>query len=217
MGEVRPPTRGRGNSFTTPNVARRDIDQNRATVMNDGIEEYDSSKDSATEQNSCPSFERDILPLTAELYRRALGYTKNASDAEDLVQETLLKAYNAFDRLREDTYLRAWLLRIMRNAWISDHRARQRRPAESLVGEVDDGADYAVSAETQVFRQVLDPDVSAALLSLSTEMRETLYWVAVEGMSYRETADIMGVPEGTVMSRMHRSRASMRRSLGDAA
>lgn len=217
MGEVRPPIRGRGKSFTTTNVARSDIDKNRATFMSIDTKDNDASKDSATEQNSCPSFERDILPLTAELYRRAVGYTKNVADAEDLVQETLLKAYNAFDRLRDDTYLKAWLLRIMRNTWISDHRARLRRPTENLVGEVDDRAEHALSAENQVFRQLMDPDVSAALFSLSTEMRETLYWVAIEGMSYREAADIMGVPEGTVMSRMHRSRASMRRSLGDAA
>lgn len=216
MGEVRSSIPGRGSSFTTPNVVRRDIDENRVTFMDNG-EPNDSRNDSAAEQVSCPSFERDVLPLAPELYRRAVGYTKNAADAEDLVQETLLKAYNAFDRLRADTYLRAWLLRIMRNAWISDYRARLRRPAESLVGEVDDGTDHAVSAENQVFRHLLDPDVSAALFALSTEMRETLYWVAVEGMSYRETAEIMGVPEGTVMSRMHRSRASMRRSLGDAA
>lgn len=141
----------------------------------------------------------------------------NAADAEDLVQETMLKAYNAFDRLDDHTYLKAWLLRIMRNTWISDHRARLRRPTERLVGEIDDGAEYALSAESQVFRDQLDPDVSEALFALSAQMRETLYWVAVEGMTYRETADIMGVPEGTVMSRMHRSRASMRRSLGDAA
>ncbi|NTY61897.1 sigma-70 family RNA polymerase sigma factor [Mycolicibacterium sphagni] len=152
--------------------------------MSIGIEDNDASKDSGTEQNSCPSFERDILPLTAELYRRALGYTKNAADAEDLVQKTLLKAYNAFDRLRGDAYLKAWLLRIMRNTWISDHRARLRRPTENLVGEVDDGTEHALSAENQVFRQLMDPDVRAALFSLSTEMRETLYWVAIEGMSY---------------------------------
>ena len=167
--------------------------------------------------NNHSEFERDVLPLTAELYRRAVGYTNNAADAEDLVQETLLKAFNAFDRLRDDTYLRAWLLRIMRNTWISDYRARLRRPAESLVGEFDDAAEHEMSAENQVFRHRLDPDVSAALLSLSAEMRETLYWVAMEGMTYREAADIMGIPEGTVMSRMHRGRASMRRSLGDAA
>ena len=162
-------------------------------------------------------FERDVLSLTADLFRRALGYTKNAADAEDLVQETMLKAYNAFDRLCEDTQFRAWLFRIMRNVWISDYRTRLRRPAENLVDEFDDVAEHVMSAENQVFRHLLDPDVSAALMSLSADMRETLYWVAIEGMTYREAADIMGVPEGTVMSRMHRSRASMRRSLSTAA
>ncbi|MCX2929852.1 sigma-70 family RNA polymerase sigma factor [Mycobacterium sp. CVI_P3] len=167
--------------------------------------------------NSDSEFERDILPLAGDLYRRAVGYTKNSADAEDLVQDTMMKAFNAFDMLREDTHFLAWLLRIMRNTWISNYRARLRRPAESLVGELDDGTECALSAEAQVFRQLLDPDLSAALSALSTEMRETLYWVAVEGMTYREAADIMGVPEGTVMSRMHRGRTSMRRALGDAA
>jgi RNA polymerase sigma-70 factor (ECF subfamily) len=167
--------------------------------------------------NHDTEFERNVIPFTAELYRRALGYTHNAADAEDLVQETMLKAFNAFDRLPDDTYLKPWLLRIMRNAWISDYRARQRRPRESLVGEVDDTVEHVISAESQVFRNQLDPDVRTAMLLLRSEMRETLYWVAVEGMTYRETADIMGVPEGTVMSRMYRGRASMRRSLGRVA
>lgn len=129
--------------------------------------------------NHASEFEQEVLPFAAELYRRALGYTNNSADAEDLVQETLLKAYNAFGRLREDTYIRAWLLRIMRNTWISDYRTRQRRPAESLVGVIADGrfdgTQHVASAENQVFRHVMDPDVAAALGSLSADMRETLY------------------------------------------
>ena len=167
--------------------------------------------------NDDSEFERDIMPFTAELYRRALGYTRNAADAEDLVQETLLKAFKGHHKLCGEPYFRAWLLRILRNTWISDYRSRLHRPPERLVGEVEDGAEAVMSAENQVFQQQLDPDVRAALFSLSAAMRETLYWVAVEGMSYREVADLMGVPEGTVMSRMHRGRAGMRRSLGDAA
>jgi RNA polymerase sigma-70 factor, ECF subfamily len=167
--------------------------------------------------NDDSDFERDVMPFSAELYRRALGYTRNAADAEDLVQETLLKAFKAYHKLCGEPHFRAWLLRIMRNTWISDYRSRLHRPVENLVGDVEDGVDTAISAEGQVFRQQLDPDVSAALGALSNAMRETLYWVAIEGMSYREVADIMGVPEGTVMSRMHRGRAGMRRSLGRAA
>ncbi len=166
-------------------------------------------------------FEQAVLPYTVELHRRAMGYTNNPADAEDLVQETLWKAFKAFRKLRDDTYVRAWLLRILRNTWISNYYSSLRRPAESLSGDLADGrldhaADNVVSAESQVLRDMPDPDVIAAFLSLSADMRQTLYWVAIEGMTYRQVADIMGVAEGTVMSRMYRSRAGMRRSLGCA-
>ncbi len=168
-------------------------------------------------------FEQAVLPHTSELHRRAMGYARNNhADAEDLVQETLLKAFNAFHRLPDDRYLRAWLLRILRNTWISDYRTSLRRPAEKLGGDLADGhldyvADNAVSAESQVLRSMLDPALAAAFDSLSADLRETLYWVAIEGLTYREAADILGVAEGTVMSRMYRTRAGMRQSLGRAA
>lgn len=172
--------------------------------------------------NHHSEFEQAVLPYTAELHRRALGYTSyHNADAEDLVQETLLKAFNAFPRLHDHTYLRAWLLRILRNTWIAHYRNGLRRPAERLEGDLADArfhhAASVGSAESQVLRDMLDPDVAAALLSLSTDMRQTLYLVAIEGMTYREVADIMGVAEGTVMSRMFRTRADMRQSLDRAA
>lgn len=173
--------------------------------------------------NRHSEFEDAVLPHTAELQRRAMGYANNNhADAEDLVQETLLKAFNAFHRLPDDVYLRAWLLRILRNTWISDYRTSLRRPAESLGGDLADGhldyaADNALSAESQVLRSMLDPALATAFGSLSADMRETLYWVAIEGLTYREAADIMGIAEGTVMSRMYRCRAGLRESLGRAA
>jgi len=141
-----------------------------------------------------------------DLYRRALAYTKNDAHADDLVQETLLKAYKAFDKLRLETHLRAWLLCIMRNTWINNYRADLRRPVETLVGDIADGqldsvvphgSGHVLSAEHQALRHMLDPELAAALLTLSEDMRETVYYVAVLGMKCREEAELMGVPAGT--------------------
>jgi len=161
---------------------------------------------SATAGDSVRSFERDVLPL-----------------ADDLVQETLLKAYKAFDKLRLETHLRAWLLCIMRNTWINNYRADLRRPVETLVGDIADGqldsvvphdSGHVLSAEHQALRHMLDPELAAALLTLSEDMRETVYYVAVLGMKCREEAELMGVPAGTLLSRIHRIRTNLRRSLG---
>jgi RNA polymerase sigma-70 factor (ECF subfamily) len=168
-----------------------------------------------------PTFEAAVLPLTDELYRRAYAYTRNASDAEDLVQETLLKAYRAFDALGENAHHKAWLLRILRNAWITAYRASQCRPAENLVGYFDDDrestlsarAHQAHSAEHIVLRDIPHPRLEAALSALPESVRLTVYYIAIEGMSHREVAGVMGVPKGTVMSRMHRGRHRLRHCL----
>ncbi len=182
-----------------------------------------SRHSSATAGDSVRSFERDVLPVAGDLYRRALAYTKNDAHADDLVQETLLKAYKAFDKLRLETHLRAWLLCIMRNTWINNYRADLRRPVETLVGDIADGqldsvvphgSGHVLSAEHQALRHMLDPELAAALLTLSEDMRETVYYVAVLGMKCREEAELMGVPAGTLLSRMHRIRTNLRRSLG---
>ena len=167
-------------------------------------------------------FERDVLPLVGDLERRAWSYTKNSADAEDLVQETLLKAYKALARLSGDTQLRAWLLCIMRNAWISNYRTGLRRPSEVLVGDIagsqldsagSEGSGHALSAEHQALHHVLESDLAEAMLSLSEDARETFYHIAIRGMGCREAAEAMGVPVGTVLSRMHRTRIKLRRSL----
>lgn len=169
-------------------------------------------------------FARAVLPLTGDLHRRAYAYTHNVADAEDLVQETLLRAYRAFDRLGSDPNLRAWLLCILRNVWISKYRSTLSRPAESLVGTIDDNqldgtrdgaARGTHSAEHLVLRDMPDPGVRAALSALPDQVRLTVYYIAVVGLSCREVATLMGVPEGTVMSRMHRGRLRLRRSLHD--
>jgi RNA polymerase sigma-70 factor (ECF subfamily) len=178
---------------------------------------------SATEPELARRFEREVLALSGDLRRRAWLYTKNDADADDLVQETLLKAYRAFDRLREDTKMRGWLVCIMRNTWISNYRTTQRRPTEVLSGDFADGyldsgvlpeAARAPSAEHHALSDVMNPELIAALQALPAEARKTIYYVAVCGMRSREAAEIMGIPEGTVLSRMHRIRIKLRESLG---
>jgi RNA polymerase sigma-70 factor (ECF subfamily) len=166
-------------------------------------------------------FEHEVVPLTRELHRYAYAYTRNPADAEDLVQETLLRAFRAFDTLSGEYRLKAWLLCIMRNTWISRHRATLRRPTETLVGDLTDGhvhrgpsSSDTHSAEHLALRDLPEPQLVAALVSLPESLRLTMYYVAVVGMSCHEVASVMGVPKGTVMSRLYRSRLHLRRSLG---
>jgi RNA polymerase sigma-70 factor, ECF subfamily len=173
--------------------------------------------------DSCRSFERDVLPLAGALHRHALAYTRNRADAEDLVQDTLLRAFKAFDRVSDNTHFKAWLLTIMRNAWITTHGAAVHRPAERLVPGVAEHptaaalAEDSSSAEHLALRNVIDTDVRRAVLGLSEEMRRTVYFVAVEGMNCREVAEVMGVSQGTVLSRLHCCRRYLRRSLAEIA
>jgi RNA polymerase sigma-70 factor, ECF subfamily len=190
----------------------------------EGLQVNDSTTTNTIRANG--SFELDVLPLAGDLYRYALSRTKNAADAEDLVQETLLKAFKAYDGVREDTYFKAWTLTIMRHTWISNYRATERRPAEHLVGDVSDeklpstprdASGDMLSAEHHALRDHLDPDMIDALHALPENMRQTVYYIAIEGMKYREAAAVMGVSEGTVMSRMHRIRQNLRLALGGVA
>ncbi|AKS34350.1 sigma-70 family RNA polymerase sigma factor [Mycolicibacterium goodii] len=169
-----------------------------------------------------PDFADEVKPLLTDLHRRAYAYARDNSDAEDLVQETLLRAYRAFDRLGENYQLMPWLLAIMRNTWISRYRAAKRRPSESLVGEfLDTHVDTASrgasgetwSAEDVALRTVSDPELVAALSDLPESLRLTMYYTAIVGMSCREVSMLMDIPKGTVMSRLHRGRHQMRRAL----
>lgn len=171
-------------------------------------------------------FTSEVMPLAGELYRRAYSYTRNAADAEDLLQDTLFRAYRAFHALREGSHVKAWLLRIMQNVWISRYRATRCRPAETLVGEWTDGhtdsasapaISHANSAENIALHSVVDPELIEALSALPEALRLTIYYVAVRGLTCREVAGVMGVPEGTVLSRLHRGRRQLRKTLGDPA
>jgi RNA polymerase sigma-70 factor, ECF subfamily len=168
-------------------------------------------------------FEREAIPLLSELYGGALRLTRNPSDAEDLLQETFLRAYRGFASFKEGTNLRAWLYRIMTNAFINIYRKRQREPQTVSDSDVEEwylydklGADGAeASAEAQVLDSLPDEDVQEALAGLPDQFRLAVLLADVEGFSYKEIAEILDVPIGTVMSRLHRGRRALERRLWD--
>jgi RNA polymerase sigma-70 factor, ECF subfamily len=164
-------------------------------------------------------FERDAMPLLPGLYAAALRMTRNPSDAEDLVQETFLRAYRGFGGFEEGTNLKAWLYRILTNTFINAYRKRQRQPVTVSEQEVEDRSlferlgESGPSAESEVLERLPDEDVKEALDSLSEGFRLAVLLADVEGFSYREIAEIMDVPIGTVMSRLHRGRRALEKRL----
>ena len=165
-------------------------------------------------------FEAEVLPHLDRLYSAALRYTRDATDAEDLVQETVAKAYRSFHQYRPGTNLRAWLYRVLHTTYISMYRKAQRRPQESLQDEIDDFSFYDELSRTtgsSPEREVLDTftadEVKDALAQLPDTFREAVYLADVEGFSYKEIAQIMDTPVGTVMSRLHRGRKSLQQAL----
>jgi RNA polymerase sigma-70 factor (ECF subfamily) len=167
-------------------------------------------------------FAQDVPPLLDVLARGARRLTHNDADAEDLVQATVLHAYTGFHTFRAGTNLRAWLFRIMQNQWINSYRWKERRPAELLQGEITDrdlvasGAhtSHGVrSAEDEVLDAFGDDDVRAAIGELSEGFRMVLFYADVEGYTYAQTAVLLNIPIGTVMSRASRARSQLRRSL----
>ena len=170
-------------------------------------------------------FEREVIPFVGQLYPAALRMTRNPSDAEDLLQETFTKAYAAFHQFRAGTNLRAWLHRILSNTFINSYRKKRREPVQEL--GFDFSEDWhtsndpltppARSAEAEALERLADSDVLQALRELPEEFRVAIYLADVEGYPYREIADIMSTPIGTVMSRLHRGRAKLRDRLAHHA
>jgi len=172
------------------------------------------------------NFEADAMQYAPQLYSAALRMTRNPADAEDVVQETFLKAYRAYDSFQEGTNLKAWLYRILTNTYINKYRKAQRRPNEVELGELQDLYLYkrlgepsgaSESAETEALDMFVDDDIIAALESLPENFRMPVLYADVEGFSYKEIAEILDVPIGTVMSRLHRGRKALQRKLWNLA
>jgi RNA polymerase sigma-70 factor, ECF subfamily len=168
-------------------------------------------------------FEAEALPLLPGMYSAAFRLTRNSADAEDLIQETFLRAYRAFHQFEPGTNLKAWLYRILTNTFINSYRKRQREPQTISDDEVEDWYLFSKmseegmepSAEAAVLESLPDEDVQEALSSLPEQFRMAVLLADVEGFSYKEIADIMGVPIGTVMSRLHRGRKALEKRLWD--
>ncbi|NNC40146.1 MAG: sigma-70 family RNA polymerase sigma factor [Acidimicrobiia bacterium] len=173
-------------------------------------------------------FEDDAMQFAPQLYAAAMRMTRNPADAEDLVQETFLKAYRAYHTFTEGTNLKAWLYRILTNTYINRYRKLSRRPKEVDLGEVEDLYLYrkvstagtreaSRSAEEEVLSGFVDSDVKQAIEALPENFRLPVLLADVEGFSYKEISDIMDVPIGTVMSRLHRGRKALQKALWEFA
>ena len=174
------------------------------------------------------TFTEQTTPFMSALYSGALRMTRNPSDAEDLVQETYLRAYRGFGGYQDGTNLKAWLFRILTNTFINMYRAKQRRPQESELDEVEDlylyrrlggleAARVGRSAEDELMDTFSEAEVKAAIEALPENFRMAVLLADVEGFAYKEIAEILDIPIGTVMSRLHRGRKALQKQLFDYA
>jgi RNA polymerase sigma-70 factor (ECF subfamily) len=183
-------------------------------------QDRESAQNRSVDAELSARFEREVVPLRDLLYRNAFRMSKNHADAEDLVQETVMKAYAHFDSFRSDTNLKAWLLRIMTNTYINGYRKKRRRPVQYSLENLTDQylteanarsvASALRSAEDYALDLLPDNDIKAAMQALPGQFREVVYYADVEGLRYKEIAALTNAPHGTVMSRLHRGRRQLR-------
>jgi RNA polymerase sigma-70 factor (ECF subfamily) len=189
-------------------------------------ETVESEGHAETPEERSARFEADALQYLDQLYAAALRMTRNPADAEDVVQETYGKAFASFHQFTPGTNLKAWLYRILTNTYINSYRKKQREPQISDGENVEDWqlaraeshtSSGLKSAEVVALENLPDSDIKEALQQLAPDFRLAVYLADVEGFSYKEIAEIMGTPIGTVMSRLNRGRNSLRTMLGDYA
>ncbi len=161
-------------------------------------------------------FAREVEPLFDVLMRGARRLTRGNADAEDLLQDTLLHAYTGFHTFQQNSNIKAWLFRILYNRWVSTYRSKQSRPLEVLTDEITE-RDPADSAESEVLDALPDNDIKAAMGALPESFRAAVYYADVQGYTYAETAAILNIPHGTVMSRVSRGRKRLRIALAHVA
>ena len=195
-------------------------------LMSDTTEPADGAEPT-TASDPRELFEEQALPFMDQLYAAAMRLTRNPADAADLVQETFVKAYQAFGQFQQGTNLKAWLYRIQTNTFINNYRKNQRNPYQGTIDDLEDwqlgGAESVTqststrSAEAEAIDHLPDSAVKDALQAIPEDFRMAVYFADVEGFSYQEIADIMKTPVGTVMSRLHRGRRMLRDLLADYA
>ena len=222
-------------TMTLPPRASSMSDLELALMTTDDIEtpEQVPAEEAAPETDAAAAsakralFQEQALPYMDQLYAAAMRMTRNPSDAADLVQETFVKAFQAFGQFQQGTNLKAWLYRIQTNTFINSYRKKQRDPYQGPIDELEDwqlgGAESVTqtlstrSAEAEAIDHLPDSAVKNALQSIPEDFRLAVYFADVEGFSYQEIADIMKTPVGTVMSRLHRGRRMLRDLLSDYA
>ncbi len=176
----------------------------------------------SADQSKGWDFEAAAMPFVDSLYNTAFRMTRNAEDAEDLVQESYLKAYKYYDKFQEGTNFKAWLFKILKNTFINNYRRRQQRPPQSDFAEIEESFETQVSDEVkrrikspeeELLEDVLDEDVQRALDDLPTDYRMAVVLADLESFSYKEIAEILELPVGTVMSRLYRGRKLLEASM----